>query len=300
MYPHILDAIIAYAPVDSLLVLRQTCRAVRKNVLQIMFRHVIFIPSDDYVKKRVHVFMGTSPHIQLGSFRVVGVRAVRPDVDLLPGLAHTRVLDTHEKPWGWDRSSVPLPQLQVVRRVDDNSWEPRHLPRNKRYPSARTLVDYLDCTTILSAMSHYDLVTPRGTKHHIIHLAWTETGGSGPGATFSTRAPSEPEDRTLVLRPRRVQDSTSVGGMGGGATTRLRVLLAAWQPNTIIGTEGTHSKTREFIAERCQRNTIKLETYEAWTARFEVIESPAPEIMNAYHMSEELRCSRRAANRLRY
>jgi hypothetical protein len=284
MYPHIIDAIFAYAPTASLLVLRQTCHALRDRALESLFKHVIFIPSND--QQRVHVLLGAAPYTHLGGFRLLNTLAVRPDVDRLPGLAYTRVLDVDERPWGWYRSSVPLPQLRTLRRLtypgDSRSIAAWH---GRLYPPVHTLVDYVDFSGIY---------TPSGIKRHILHLTWTE---GGPEFRYLERPNAQ--DRTLVLH-------TTDNRAEGGAITRLLHLLSTWQPRTIVGAERTRGSTLEAImgwkrdkATTTARGTV-FKTYEEWAASLESIENPASEIMDGYHLSEDMRRARNAANRHSY
>jgi hypothetical protein len=124
LYPHIFEAIVAYAPTASLVVLRQTCRHLRDLTRPMLFHHVVFVPvvveygamMDDRVGE-IHVRTGVPPHLYLGRFRI------RRDYPLhaQPELRRTRVLDVYEFPSIWkealDQIVLNMPHLRNVRHL---------------------------------------------------------------------------------------------------------------------------------------------------------------------------------------
>ncbi|WOO80141.1 uncharacterized protein LOC62_03G003653 [Vanrija pseudolonga] len=101
-YPHLLDLILAYAPTDTLLGWRATCRAVREKADALLFRHIILgVTQEGYTPlslsgHRLPLPPGSDTDTPLAHTTTIdaGTDAVlrtqlEPDPSVLPTLSHT-------------------------------------------------------------------------------------------------------------------------------------------------------------------------------------------------------------------
>jgi hypothetical protein len=286
MYPHILDAIMAYSSIASLVVLQQTCRAVRKRTRPLLFEHIVFVQGSarpgracpNSGRGKINILTGPAPHHFLGSFAIKNSRPDQYDVDAIKELSHTRVLDMPEINRGWDLSDIAMPRLRIIRNLPGN-YDPTASTRSPRAPTA---VGTVHCRwPYLPVM---DAPISTSTKHHILHLAWDSM--SLP-SIWMPRVPAwhSLETRTIILSPY---------GQGWGPTYTSRGLIECLSWSTaVVGAECLHYDIKQAVSDyhrkfvhlkHPNRPEPEFKTYKEWAGGLEHIDGLAPETMEAFYM----------------
>lgn len=202
VYPHILDAILHFAPTASLVVLRQTCRSLRERVRPLPFEHVLFLP--DTPADAVLILTAASPHLYLGAITSAPGPSAYP-LACPPELKHTRVLDYYSDGTILDLSALPMSRLRTLRRVHDD-YSRGYLKDRHRFvrhlPAAPTVVDRVDLSGGLEPDDWSfpaNIGTPYGAETHIIHLAFDLDDPQLPQARVIPYG--EPRELVVVLHP---------------------------------------------------------------------------------------------------
>ncbi|GMK55749.1 hypothetical protein CspeluHIS016_0208050 [Cutaneotrichosporon spelunceum] len=297
VFPHILDAIVDFAPTETLAVLRQTCRALRERTRARLFEHVLFLP----LGNTVHILTAAPPYLHLGTLHIKQCRVAVPlHSAVATGLAHTSVLDVYSLPVAWALGSLNMPHLEVIRRVSHDRFRHRYVGQ---LPPADTVVDYVDMSTDARDCPTA-VIPPYGTTRHILHLAWHEWDPMAVQSVIQVEA-----EGTLVLHP---------CGTGQGHRwyfSALANLLLEWR-DTAVGVERISalpgsaetmvllSRKRCTVPESAASATtptefprVQFKTYKSWVACFGRGREPAPETMAAYYEPAEMRRARIVGDR---
>lgn len=206
VYPHIVDTILTFAPVASLVILRQTCRALRERSRPLLFEHVIFLPDES--SSALHVLTAAPPYLYLASIALTTNRDYGPDVlgidirqaTIPPELEYTRTLDLYYSTSTLDLGCLEMPALHVIRRVYDD-YEPMFEDRRLYFyilPAADIVVDRLDSHR--KKMAFPTVCSTDRASSHFVHLAFDNDNPWFAQAGFLGLG--QVNRRTIILHPR--------------------------------------------------------------------------------------------------
>lgn len=280
VYPHIFDRIVHFAPTASLVLLRQTCRALRERVRPLLFEHVAFLPHSP--SSVIHLLTASAPYLHLATLDYNPELQAEQDFEVVPAgvppeLRSTRTVDVCTDGGFWSRhglSHLVMPALCTVRRIhndhDGSVTKDRH-----RYfdqlPMAEVMVDRVDLTAgvvpgSLGRAPSSTVGTPYGAKLHILHLAFDEEHLPA-GQTLSFYG--EPREFILVLHlyARR-------GGDGARSVTNAERATLSTTRDSRVGTSTTSPAVtmldafcRELAFRPMQTTIVGIERIHGWTER---------------------------------
>lgn len=233
VYPHILDAVLHFAPTASLVVLRQTCRALRERVRPLLFEHVIFL---SVTSRYVYILTGPTPQVHLATLDYDPEIPTGHDFQIIPSgvpheLQYTRVMDSYADPSLLDGNGLwfSMPALHTIRCVhyDFAGWGRANWYQRAKWhrranwyrrcrcrrrllsPMAEVIIDHVDFTAgmTLGLAPLANIETPIGAKVHIVHLGFDEHNPLVADADLTFFG--KPKHLVLVLRPYMGQDTES-------------------------------------------------------------------------------------------
>ncbi|KAL1412299.1 hypothetical protein Q8F55_000043 [Vanrija albida] len=173
-FPFVINRIVVFAPLASLLQLRRTSKAFRTRVDNLILSHVVLRNSVQDGLLALHV-----PH---------GLPDAGQPLPYLPNLVHTLDVDFGVRPIrGADRGPHgPFPALRTMRRFGPGITDGR-IPSVNVPALPPTVIDYIDISApdgyqceqsnavgARQRITRYEHFNALGARRHIIHVRWNE------------------------------------------------------------------------------------------------------------------------------
>lgn len=189
-HPHIMDAIIAHAPIPALARLRATSREFHDRINRLLLHHVA-LHEWHLTRRKKELGLTTPAHITFPGADTY------PRLPFAPGAVQILDIITPPKPMPTGKVVDQFTNLTTLRRIGNDAVV---TPGTNIFRPNATAVDLL---SLDSAPNRHTLTIrlPPGVERYVLHLKWDEMDPNALWATINLRSTYRIVDWVLVLHP---------------------------------------------------------------------------------------------------